>query len=58
LRRLNEGFRTPGLIVPILGTVVSLLFVVSLDRWKLLAAGIALVAGAVVYLFSRTPIKS
>jgi basic amino acid/polyamine antiporter, APA family len=53
LRKLNEGFRTPGLIVPILGVLVSMVFVVSLDRWKLLAAGIALTAGALVYVLSR-----
>jgi APA family basic amino acid/polyamine antiporter len=53
LRRLNEGFRTPGLIVPILGTIVALAFVVTLDRWKLLAGGIALATGALVYLVSR-----
>jgi basic amino acid/polyamine antiporter, APA family len=53
LRKVNEGFRTPGLIVPILGVLVSMIFVVSLDRWKLLAAGIALAVGAVVYLMSR-----
>lgn len=53
LRRINEGFRTPGLIVPMLGVVVSLIFVVSLDRWKLLTAAIALAVGAVVYAISR-----
>jgi basic amino acid/polyamine antiporter, APA family len=53
LRKLNQGFRTPGLIVPILGVLVSMVFVVSLDRWKLLAAGIALTAGALIYLLSR-----
>jgi APA family basic amino acid/polyamine antiporter len=53
LRKLNEGFRTPGLVVPILGTLVALAFVVSLDAWKLLAGAIALAAGAVVYLLTR-----
>jgi APA family basic amino acid/polyamine antiporter len=53
LRKLNEGFRTPGLIVPILGTVVALAFVVTLDRWKLLAAGIALALGTIVYFLTR-----
>jgi len=53
LRKLNEGFRTPGLIVPALGVLVSLVFVVNLDRWKLLAAAIAIGAGAIVYLLSR-----
>lgn len=49
LRKLNEGFRTPGLIVPILGTLVGLAFVVSLDRWKLLGGAISLTLGAIVY---------
>ena len=53
LRKLNEGSRTQGLIVPILGTVVALAFVVTLDRWKLLAAGIALALGTVVYFLTR-----
>ena len=53
LRKLNEGFRTPGLIVPILGTLVALAFVVTLDRWKLLAAAIALTVGAIVYFVSK-----
>ncbi|HEX2062628.1 MAG TPA: APC family permease, partial [Thermoanaerobaculia bacterium] len=53
LRKLNEGFRTPGLIVPILGALVSLAFVASLDRYKLLAAAIALVTGAVLYVVSK-----
>jgi amino acid transporter len=53
LRKLNEGFRTPGLILPVLGTLVSLAFVLSLDRWKLLAGAIALTVGAIIYLASR-----
>jgi APA family basic amino acid/polyamine antiporter len=53
LRKLNEGFRTPGLIVPILGTCVALAFVVTLDRWKLLAAAIALTLGGLVYLATK-----
>lgn len=46
-------FRTPGLIVPILGVIVSLAFVISLDRWKLLAGAIALTVGAVLFAISR-----
>ena len=52
LRRLNEGFRTPGLIVPILGTIVALMFVFSLDRARITAAAIALAVGALVYFLS------
>jgi len=54
LRKLNEGFRTPGLIVPILGTIVALVFVVTLDRFKMIAAAIALTVGALIYLATRT----
>jgi basic amino acid/polyamine antiporter, APA family len=53
LRKLNEGFRTPGLVVPILGTLVALAFVAALDRWKLLAGAIALTAGGVVYVLTK-----
>jgi amino acid transporter len=52
LRKLNDGFRTPGVILPILGTLTSLVFVFSLDRWKLAAGAIALTVGAGVYVLS------
>jgi len=52
LRKTNEGFRTPGLIVPILGGLISLTFVLSLDSRKLLAAALALLVGAIVYALS------
>ena len=52
LRKLNEGFRTPGLIVPILGTLVGLAFVASLNREKLIAAAIAIAVGAIIYYVS------
>lgn len=57
LRKLNEGFRTPGLIVPILGTIVSLVFIVVVmmnpDRQKI--AALAIAAGAIVYWASKKP---
>jgi len=53
LRTLNEGFRTPGRIVPLFGLLVSLLFVVNLDRRKIFAAGVALAVGGVIYWASR-----
>ncbi|HJQ36292.1 MAG TPA: APC family permease [Thermoanaerobaculia bacterium] len=53
LRKLNEGFRTPGLIIPILGTLVGLVFVYNLDAPKIIAASIALVVGAVIYFVSK-----
>jgi basic amino acid/polyamine antiporter, APA family len=53
LRKLNEGFRTPGLIIPILGVIISLAVFLTLSRYNFLAAVIALVVGAVVYALSR-----
>jgi basic amino acid/polyamine antiporter, APA family len=56
LRKLNEGFRTPGLIVPILGVVVSLGIVVMVmidNPRRALAGAIAVGVGAVVYFASR-----
>jgi amino acid transporter len=56
LRKLNEGFRTPGLIVPILGVLVSLgiVVMVMIDNPKrALAGAIAVAVGAVVYFVSR-----
>ncbi len=58
LRKLNEGFRTPGLLVPILGVVVSLAFVVSLDAKRALAGAIALTVGAGVYALSKPRVVS
>ena len=57
LRKLNEGFRTPGLWMPILGTLISLALVVSLDRLKLIAGAIALVLGSVIW-FTTRPAKN
>lgn len=54
LRKINEGFRTPGLIVPILGVLVALVFVWNLDAQKLIAAAIALTAGGLIYVVSRS----
>jgi basic amino acid/polyamine antiporter, APA family len=54
LRKLSDGFRLPGgLLIPILGMAFSLVLVVTLDRYKLIAAAIALVAGALVYAVSK-----
>ncbi len=53
LRKLNEGFRTPGLAIPILGTLVSLGLFFSLNRFNFVAAAIALCVGAVIYAASR-----
>ena len=51
LRKLSTpAFRTPGgLLFPILGVLVGLVFVYNLDKYKLIAAGIALVVGALLY---------
>lgn len=53
LRKLNEGFRTPGLIIPILGTAISLGLFLTLDRFNFIAASLALVLGAVIWAMSR-----
>ncbi len=53
LRKLSEGFRTPTLVVPVLGTLISLALFLTLDRPKLIAASIALVVGAVIWGASR-----
>ena len=53
LRRLNEGFRTPGLVVPVLGVLVSLAFLYGRTRWHFIAAAIAIVVGAVIYTVSK-----
>ncbi|HEV8660822.1 MAG TPA: APC family permease [Thermoanaerobaculia bacterium] len=53
LRKLNEGFRTPGLIIPILGTLISLASFFFLDRFKFIAAGMAMVVGAAIALITR-----
>src|SRR6266511_1661403 len=50
LRKLGGGFRTP-LLIPILGTAISLLLFLTLNRFNFVAAAIALVVGAVVWLF-------
>ena len=51
--RSNEGFRTPGYIVPILGVLVSLIFVWNLTPQKLLVAAIAITVGALLYFVSK-----
>ncbi len=53
LRKLNEGFRTPGLIVPILGTLISLAVFFTLNRFNFLAAVVALTVGGLIYLLTR-----
>jgi basic amino acid/polyamine antiporter, APA family len=56
LRKLNEGFRTPGLVVPILGVGVSLgiVVMVMIDNPKrALAGAIAIAVGAVIYFVSK-----
>jgi amino acid transporter len=52
LRKLGPGFRTPGLVVPILGVLISLALVVTMTRDKAIVGGIALLSGALVYALS------
>ena len=49
IRQLLRGI---GVRAAILGTAVSLTFVITLDRWNALAAAIALLVGAVVWFVS------
>ena len=55
LRRLNEGFRTPGLIVPVLGTLISLALFFTLNRFNFITAAIAFVVGALIYAIAGKP---
>ena len=52
LRKLNEGFRTPGVIIPILDTLISLALFFTLNAFNFIAAAIALAVGAVIYVVS------
>ena len=49
LRKLNEGFRTPGYAVPILGTAIALGSFFCLNAFQFIAAAIGVAAGALVY---------
>lgn len=54
LRKLSEGFRLPGgLLIPILGTGISVVLFATLKQRHLIAAAIALAVGAVIYLITR-----
>jgi basic amino acid/polyamine antiporter, APA family len=63
LRKLNEGFVSPGgWTVPILGTAISLYFLVNLRPEQFIALGIALAIGVVLYGISmaaggRVPVE-
>ena len=50
LRKLGQGFVSPGgLLVPILGVLVSLYLMLQLNPKQLMALGIALLIGAAIY---------
>lgn len=53
LRKLNEGFRTPGLIVPILGVLISASLFLTLKWFNFLAGAIAITVGALIYMISK-----
>ncbi|HEV7243014.1 MAG TPA: APC family permease [Thermoanaerobaculia bacterium] len=53
LRKLNEGFRTPGLVVPVLGVLISLAFLYGRTQVHYIAAAIAIAVGAVIYFLSK-----
>ncbi|HXH91624.1 MAG TPA: APC family permease [Thermoanaerobaculia bacterium] len=52
LRKLNEGFQTPTLLLPILGTLISLALFFTLNAFNFVAAAIALAVGAGIYAIS------
>lgn len=53
LRKISPGFVSPGgLLVPILGVLISLVLFVTLKPQHLIAAAIALVVGAILWLVS------
>ncbi len=52
LRKLNEGFQTPTLVLPILGTLISLALFFTLNAFNFIAAAIALAVGAVIFVVS------
>jgi amino acid transporter len=58
LRKLNEGFRTPTLLLPILGTLISLALFFTLNAFNFVAAAIALAVGAVIYMLSPPAIET
>jgi amino acid transporter len=54
LRRIGAGWHLPGgWTIPILGVLVSLLIVVTLDAGRLTAAAVAAIVGALLYFASR-----
>jgi amino acid transporter len=52
--REHDGFRIPRLIIPLLGVAISLALFLTMNRFNFLAAGIAIIVGALIYLGSRT----
>src|SRR5258706_6808707 len=52
LRKLNEGFRPPGLIIPSLGTLISLALFLTLSKFNFLPPPTALAVGAAPYAVS------
>jgi APA family basic amino acid/polyamine antiporter len=49
LRSRSKGFRTPGLIVPVLGTLIALTLFLTLHLGHLIAAIIAMTVGAALW---------
>ena len=55
LRKLSDGFRTPGVIVPVLGVLIVLGIFTMMSREQLIAAALAVIAGAVLWFASGSP---
>ncbi len=54
LRTINEGFQAPGgLLIPILGVIISLGLFFTLNTQHLIAAGVGLAVGAVLWGIGR-----
>jgi amino acid transporter len=53
LRKLGDGFRTPGLVIPILGTLISLWLIITLNWPKIIVAAAAMAVGAIVFFLSK-----
>ncbi|MEA2238021.1 MAG: hypothetical protein QOC81_2745 [Thermoanaerobaculia bacterium] len=58
LRKLNEGFRTPTLALPILGTLISLALFFTLNAFNFIAAAIALAVGALIYFVAPPAVET
>lgn len=57
LRPRSKGFRTPGWIVPALGTLIALTLFLTLHMGNLVAAIVALAVGALLWAFGDSSVE-